>query len=207
MKTIKLYHFEPEVTVLGPGIRCVIWLQGCNFKCPGCLAPDSHNPDEGEEIDIDCLSEKIFLKKNIEGITISGGEPFFQYENLKMLISQIKKTRPELSVIIYTGYIFEELLDMKNNDINSILDNTDIIIDGKYIKELSFRDPWRGSSNQSIHFLTNRYSINDYKNSSANSLEFKVGRDGKFFIIGIPYEDIIEKIDKSLKEKGIFIRY
>ncbi len=89
--TIQLYHFEPSVNVLGPGTRSVVWLQGCAFHCKGCIVPDSHLLQDGQTIPIFKLVQEIASQSTIEGITLSGGEPFMQKDAMLSLITGIKK--------------------------------------------------------------------------------------------------------------------
>ncbi len=148
---------EPKVTVLGPGTRYVLWVQGCYQNCEGCVAANAKDMEKGTPIKISALVYEI-LFSNSEGITISGGEPFMQAEELSDLLGKIKKKK-DLGVIVYTGYLYEELL--KNSAAKKLLSHIDLLIDGPYIKSLDDGKSLRGSSNQRILFLTDRYK--DYE--------------------------------------------
>lgn len=130
---INMYHFLPHVKVLGPGIRSVLWVQGCPFECDGCIAQGSHDMHSSQEILVSDLAKKIIDQKDIEGITISGGEPFIQAQQIKLLIKTIKEYRPELSVMIFTGFTYQMLLNHRDN--REILIQTDILVDGLYAKQ------------------------------------------------------------------------
>lgn len=148
---------EPEVHVLGPGVRYALWVQGCERNCPGCVAENAKKMELGTRIRIDALAYEIALS-SAEGITISGGEPFLQAEELLELLSQIERKR-EMGVIVYTGYQYEELI--KKDTAKKLLSKIDLLIDGPYIQELDDGKSLRGSSNQRLLFLTDRYRQNE----------------------------------------------
>ena len=101
-----------KTSVLGPGKRCAIWMQGCNKRCKGCINPEGQDLKGGYEISINTLLDKIFSFDEITGVTISGGEPFIQYNELLNLINGIKKSS-DLDVMLYSGYTLEEIEKME----------------------------------------------------------------------------------------------
>lgn len=135
----------------GPGIRMVIFTQGCKHSCKGCHNPHTHSFEGGELIDTDKIISD--LKKNIllDGITLSGGDPFEQAEACAALAGEIKKAG--MNVITYTGYTYEQLQKLSNDrkGCRELLENTDLLIDGPFLiekKDLLLK--FRGSSNQRI---------------------------------------------------------
>ena len=101
----------PETEALGPYRRFAIWTQGCPRKCPGCMSPESRDLEAGESLNINDLAQQIMATpRDIEGLTISGGEPFLQAGALAALIKQVRRSR-DLGVITYTGYLLDELRD------------------------------------------------------------------------------------------------
>jgi len=142
---------------LGPGLRYVIWTQGCPFRCKGCLTPGGHSVDEGMPVDVDSLAEDILSRENITGLTISGGEPFIQSQSLADVVEKIKTVRPEMTVIVFTGFLFENLTLPAQQRLLSL---TDLLIDGPYKEEENDGRGLRGSSNQRLHFLTDRLKEN-----------------------------------------------
>ncbi len=144
--------------VLGPGRRYIIWTQGCRRRCPGCLTPESWRLDGGVESDIDALCGDIIGRPFIDGLTISGGEPFLQAEGLARLLDQVHRGRPEMTVIIYTGYQKEELETVPFS--KDLLSHVDVLIDGQYMKSLDDGLGIRGSSNQRIIPISHR--LDDY---------------------------------------------
>lgn len=140
-----------ESVVDGPGIRTVIFTAGCPHRCIGCHNPESWNPHHGFDMNVDELVSRIG-GSGWDGVTISGGEPFLQREDLSKLVKSCKKL--EKNVWVYTGYTIEQLEDMEDECVQDVLANADVLVDGRYehsLRDLSLR--FRGSSNQRIIFL------------------------------------------------------
>lgn len=171
--------------ILGPGKRTVIWLQGCRKRCNGCITPQMQKAEQIDLVPVDQLSKLLLNLEDIEGITLLGGEPLLQAPSLSKLIEIIKG---ELSVVIYTGYLLEELRSWDDPFINKILNNIDILIDGEYQIGLDNNQKWRGSENQKIHFLSNLYKETDYDLWKTGGRENQIIFDstGKYTVIGIP---------------------
>ena len=144
---IKIAGIVEESIVDGPGIRFVIFTQGCPHKCVGCHNPQTHDFNMDRYENIDKLAQKIDENPLLSGITLSGGEPFLQPLELVKLIEKIKNKN--LNVITYTGFTYEQLIQSKNKNVLELLNKTDILIDGKFILELKDENlMFRGSSNQ-----------------------------------------------------------
>lgn len=107
----------------------------------------------GELISVDSLAERICATEGIDGLTFSGGEPMLQKEALYELISRIKTRRPELTIIVFTGFLKE---DFHSEASQKILDSIDLLVDGEYYYEQNDDKGLRGSANQRLHFLTDR---------------------------------------------------
>lgn len=168
---------------LGPGLRYVVWTQGCLKRCPGCTSPESQQITPRMIMEITELAKDIINSPRISGITISGGEPFLQAASLAQLLTLVKKQRPELNVIVFSGYLREEL---SWNDAKALLDLTDVLIDGPYDQRKQSMRGLRGSLNQNIVFLSNR--LNDYREELVNGSrkqEVYVEND-RIVTIGIP---------------------
>lgn len=148
-----LHMKEPCVTVLGPGKRFAVWTQGCNRRCPGCTAPEAWDMQAGEKIAVDALAMEITLS-GADGLTISGGEPFLQPAALAKMIDLIRRKR-EMGVIVYTGFTLEQLREMPQAQ--PLLERIDLLIDGPYVREQDDGLSLRGSSNQRVIPLTERY--------------------------------------------------
>lgn len=142
--------------VLGPGKRGVLWVQGCHRACPGCISPETWSVNGGHRVAISLLAEYFLAAPPIEGITFSGGEPMLQAEGLCQMIDLIRAQR-DLSMILYTGFTYEQLCVFGTGYQKALLNKLDILIDGPYLEDLHTDQYWRGSSNQRIRFLTERY--------------------------------------------------
>lgn len=154
-KTIRLHHFEPASRVNGPGMRAVIWVQGCALGCPGCFNPETHAAGGGERVTVDSLARRILaVQAGLEGLTISGGEPLHQYSALTRLLEQVR-TQSNLSTLVFTGYDWDELIQFPG--IERFLARVDVLIAGRYDAAHRRATGLIGSSNKVAHFLSDRY--------------------------------------------------
>ena len=144
----------------GPGVRAVIWVQGCTIGCRGCYSPSTH-PHEASSLHRPSeIAEWVQSIPDIEGVTFSGGEPFEQAAAVLETINSIQENiGSDLSVFVYTGYAIEFLRKSNDRNVHDLLEAIDILSAGPF--DYKLRDEtllWRGSSNQSLHFLSNRYN-------------------------------------------------
>lgn len=138
-----------ESIVDGPGIRFVIFTQGCPHHCAGCHNPQTHDFDGGEQVLISRLLEDILENPLVSGVTLSGGEPFCQPKPLAELAQELKRRGKH--VMAYTGYTWEQLRSKQDADIERLLAQCDVLVDGKFIesqKDMLLR--FRGSRNQRL---------------------------------------------------------
>jgi anaerobic ribonucleoside-triphosphate reductase activating protein len=169
---------------LGPGLRFAIWVQGCPFNCPGCVAPDFLPIGHGEEIEVSALAAAVNATADLEGITISGGEPLLQAEALALFVSKLSA---RLSIILFTGYDSAELSRMvaRRAAVARLLTRVDVLIDGRYVHGLNDSRGLRGSRNQVVHFLTPRYRhLRDQFECGPRRIEVDCGDGGMF--VGVP---------------------
>lgn len=177
---LQIHAFEPLSKVNGPRARAVIWVQGCSLGCTGCFNPATHDAHDGTNKDtVELAAELANLSNEIEGISISGGEPFQQPEALLDLLQRIDRAR--LSVVIFTGYTLPEIHRISNGD--PILQHVDVLIAGRYVQSRHLGRGLLGSSNQRIHLLTTRYKYSDFENIP--SREVIIHADGTCTITGI----------------------
>lgn len=167
------------------------------------MIPDTWHFTKERSILVDDFVNLVVNDKAIEGITILGGEPFDQSEALMALIKSVKK-QSDLSIMLFSGYTKDSLEAKKSIDITSILSLVDIFIEGPYVKEYTdFSRQWVGSSNQKIHFLSNRYQGFDINRQSKNyDVEVRISKDGYISINGMlpknKFHDMIDQVKHSL---------
>lgn len=193
-----LYDMLRHTRALGPFLRFAIWVQGCVRRCPGCMTPDAAPFEGGTAYEIDGLAERIVDTGGIEGITISGGEPFEQAEGLTRLIDRVRSRR-DLGVIVYTGYTLDSLLNRTDcGKSAALLDKIDLLVDGPYIKELDDGLSLRGSSNQEIYCFTGRYAglADQIYGKPIRNVEIHI-LDHELFLAGIPGAEML----KNWKER------
>jgi anaerobic ribonucleoside-triphosphate reductase activating protein len=195
---------------LGPGLRSVVWVQGCPFRCAGCISPQWIPDKENRLVAVDVLATELLADPDISGFTFSGGEPFLQAAGLAALISEARKQR-DLTLICFTGYLLNDLESLAGNPgIWDLLSQIDVLIDGPYNKELNDNRGLRGSSNQKIHHLTDRLKNYDFENQPRNA-EIYI-RDGEMLFVGVPPRDMVTHVAHDLsvfnksRYKGIYER-
>ncbi len=170
--------FRIENNVLGPFERIGIWFQGCSIRCRNCFVPELWSFKENKVFRPYELFNEI-QKFNLKEITLSGGEPFDQDKSALYDFLRILKNN-DYGIWVYSGYTIEELL---NNDFYEHLKLIDVIVDGRYVDELNNNNVWKGSENQRIILLSNRYK--DAIVEKKRKIQVVVcGND--FFVIGIP---------------------
>lgn len=151
MCTVRINDVIKESVTDGPGLRYVIFAQGCPHRCPGCHNPQTHDFSGGRDVDINALLDDIKKNPLLSGVTFSGGEPFCQCGPLSKLAALIRQEG--LDVMVYTGWTLEELYLRADNqpDILALLKHADILVDGPFlIKERDLDLTYRGSRNQRI---------------------------------------------------------
>ena len=151
MSKIRLSGIISESIVDGPGLRFVVFSQGCPHRCKGCHNPQTFDVNGGYDMDTNDILEEVKKNPLISGITFSGGEPFLQAEQFSDLAKKSRKLG--LNVMSYTGYVFEDLLKKLHirSDWKKLLENIDILVDGPFdLSKKSLLLKFRGSENQRI---------------------------------------------------------
>jgi len=137
----------------GDGLRVVLWVAGCEHHCKDCHNPVTWNPHDGAEFTFKD-AEEIFrdLEKDyIAGVTFSGGDPLHpaNREDVKNLIDFIKNLYPDKTVWVYTGYTWEEIMEI--SELMTLMEMVDVLVDGRFVNELKdVTYPWAGSTNQRV---------------------------------------------------------
>lgn len=178
---LRLHAFIPFSRANGPGARAVIWTQGCTLNCPGCFNPETHSFNGGEEVAVDDLFQRLVsLGDAIEGVTISGGEPLQQLRPLVALLRRVRE-ETDLSVLVFTGYAWDEIGRMPEAD--ALLACVDALIAGRYDQTQRLARDLRGSANKTVHFLSERYTMDDLQ--AVLPAEVIITAEGDVVISGI----------------------
>ena len=177
---IRIHAFEPGSRANGPGLRAVVWFQGCTLGCTGCFNPGTHDPAAGYDWDTETLAAEIVsLGTKIEGISVSGGEPFQQPAALLDLL--IRVSGSHLSCLIFSGYTLREIERLPLGP--AIIDRCDVLIAGRYAPEEHVRHGLLGSSNQQLHLLSDRYTESQL--SKTPRCELLLRTDGTITVSGL----------------------
>ncbi len=150
---LKINNYISESYVDGPGIRFTVFTQGCIHNCPGCHNPQTHDFNKGIYFDNEKIVELMNKNPLIEGLTLSGGDPLMQIDECLDLAKMVKNQDKNYDIVLYTGYTFEQIIEMgkKNDNLMELLKYIDYLIDGPFI--LKLRDlelNYCGSSNQRV---------------------------------------------------------
>lgn len=151
MNQLRILNIYTETISDGDGLRYSIYLSGCQHRCAGCHNPASWNPEAGYLL-TDSMLQRIICEINnnplLDGITLSGGDPFYHPELLLQLLKQLKKETKQ-NIWCYTGYTYEQV--QASEILSACLPYIDVLIDGPYIqKEFDPTLSFRGSRNQRI---------------------------------------------------------
>jgi len=183
---------------LGPSLRAVLWVQGCPFHCPGCIAPDWIPLRPARLETIDALADELLSNPDIEGITISGGEPMLQASALSRLCHTIR-ARKDLDIISFTGFRYEQLLQTPPGPgVDAFLGMIDLLIDSPYIERLNDNQGLRGSSNQRFIHLSDRLAGYDFS-SHPRKAEIRL-LDGSVQMVGIPSLHLKEAFHQAVDQ-------
>ena len=177
----------PRTEAEGPGRRFALWLQGCPLRCPGCCNPEMLSFNGGIRMSVADVARQIEeagQRNPLEGITLLGGEPLAHAAGAAVLARAAHGL--DLSVMVFTGYTLEDAQRMPDPTVSELLAETDILVDGPYLREApETRRRWIGSANQRIHFLSSRCSPDDPRWLLPNTLEIRL-RGPELTVNGFP---------------------
>ena len=184
--TIRIGHRVARSEIYGPGIRSVIWVQGCTLACEGCWNTQFWSRAGGNENEIDDLLNWVDSNQGINGVTILGGEPLQQAPSVLDLIHGLRNRG--LHVFLYTGYSPDEF----DTTMQACFDSSDIVVTGRFkIEERDTSLRWRGSRNQEIHFP----QFNGNQNpENRNEVEITISTEGRVSILGYPQVELLSSL-------------
>jgi anaerobic ribonucleoside-triphosphate reductase activating protein len=184
---------------LGPGLRAVVWVQGCCFNCPGCISPEWIPKQLARLVRPEDQAVELLARQDIDGLTFSGGEPMLQAAGLARLVQTARQQR-ELSVISFSGFTLEQLRQKQDKmpGVAEFLGEIDVLIDGLYQAGQNDNQGMRGSANQRIHYLSGRLSDYDFDNQARQS-EIHIG-DGYAFLVGVPATQVLASFNQAMEK-------
>lgn len=200
MSMLNLAGFLSRSAVNGPGIRAVVWVQGCPFRCAGCFNGQFQSFSPATLVEVDALAGTILSIPGIDGVTFSGGEPFAQAGPLAALGEQLRSAG--LSVVTYSGYTMQQLATGADPSWPALLAVTDLLITGPYVAALAAPDPLKGSANQQVTAIGTRFSATRGAERMANSgsrMEFTIAPDGTVTTSGFPSPALIEQFSSRCR--------
>ncbi len=186
----------------GPGRRFAIWFQGCPLRCPGCCNPEMLPFSGGRRETLAELLRQIqqaAARDRVEGVTLLGGEPLAHAPGAAALARECQ--RLGLTVMVFTGFTLEEAYAQSDPAVADLLAHTDILVDGPYLRDQpETRRRWIGSANQRVHFLTNRYRMDDPCWEQPNTLEIRL-QGSDVIINGFPGRSAVGLWQRTEKGK------
>lgn len=189
IRTQKLMIVEKE-HLYGPGKRLLIYLKGCTIHCKGCINPHLWSFEGGTLVSADEVLE-ICIKENLEGLTIHGGEPLDQAEELEKVVDLVKLNN--LTVILFTGYLNKEL----NNIQKRIWKKSDLVVAGRFVLEKrNVNLQFRGSTNQRVYSHNGPYKNYKLKDGFTTAI-ITIDESGSTDINGFLTDDIIKLVDNK----------
>ncbi|MDO9550136.1 MAG: 4Fe-4S single cluster domain-containing protein [Methanoregula sp.] len=191
--TINLAGFLARSSANGPGIRSVVWVQGCPLHCEGCFNPQFLPFTPAQQVTPSALADIIFAQEPIDGVTFTGGEPFAQADALGELGEMLQQRGH--SLVTFTGFSADLLLGSTRPSWKRLLAVTDLLITGPYIPSLECETPLIGSSNQKIIPLTGAITLPaSYTPVSGHVTEFTIYADGTLTATGFPETRFVNEL-------------
>lgn len=181
MLRLKVHAIDPRNRANGPGMRYTIWLQGCSIGCDSCFNSLTHDPDLGYWLSIDELLADITKnKQQIEGISISGGEPLDQADSL---LAFLKLYEPSAigSVLLFSGYPYREIISNPHH--SAVLPYLDVLISGPFRRQMLVPGRIPASTNQEIILLSDVYNKEEIQ--MVPTSQINITAEGEIHISGI----------------------
>ena len=182
--TVRVAAFLPRSRANGPGVRAVLWVQGCPRRCPGCFNPEFLPFVGGADHAVDDVVRWVLDARGCEGLTLSGGEPFAQATALAEVARRVRGAG--LGVVAFTGLEWAALRADADSGRAALLASCDALIAGPYDERRPGRHPLLASANQLLVLLTRRYRQSDFSGPLGRRVEYHIGADGHTTLTGLP---------------------
>ena len=206
MDRLRISRAHFPVTVLGPGRRIGLWVQGCSLGCEGCISRDTWDSETGSEVAISELADWCAqcLIDGATGLTVSGGEPFQQATGLSLLLQTIRQVTKDtdFDILVYSGYSHRFLV----KKFPKLLALIDAVVAEPYISHLAGGSWLRGSSNQQIHTFSKlgelRFGVSAQASEGGPSMQVAVS-EKRIWYIGIPGPGDMERLEEIARQRGV----
>lgn len=198
---LKLYSIAYPVTALGPGHRVAVWVAGCPLRCKGCITPQLLSTDAGKSIAVTRLAQHLLrLPVPLDGVTLTGGEPFAQAEALAALLRLVKAGCPQWNVLMFSGFTLRQ---WQHGDVTQrqLLQQIDVLVDGPYLAGKPGRHPLTASANQQLHLLTPQAQTLKPALDAlpANAANLGINPQGEDCLIGIVEPGARQRLHRGLR--------
>ena len=193
-------------TVLGSGVRAVLWVQGCPLRCSGCVASETLPFTDGEVVQVSRLAEDFVALQGIEGLTFSGGEPMAQAAALTELVDQVRAPQicPSFAIRAFPSITFRSKGTPAHHE---LIERLDILIDGPYLRRRHTDLRWRGSDNQRVHFLSPRYRhLAEMVEERGSWIEFEWDAQDSLHWMGIPPLGFRNAFEQQMDRIGVLVK-
>jgi anaerobic ribonucleoside-triphosphate reductase activating protein len=210
---VRLSRQHYPVTTLGPGVRAAIWFQGCSIGCAGCMSQDTWEMG-ATTVDVATLVawvSDLAAHGPLDGVTISGGEPFQQPSALADLLGALREwsdARSEpVDLMVYSGYALPAL--MRDTERARALDLCDVVVTGPYVRAQAPGGRWRGSANQELVIRTDlgRSRCGAADDVSDRARIQLIVDGGRLLVVGVPEPGDLDRIETGLASRGVTLEF
>lgn len=195
---LRISRIAAPITVLGPGRRVAVWVQGCTLACPGCASVDTWSATQGRKMSVAEVAAEVLrlaAEHQLDGLTISGGEPFQQAEEVAELIESVHEV-DDLDVVLFTGY--EATIAHRRSE--RLAQVVDILVAGRYDRTQPSDQPLLASANQRI--VTSDRGARRLTDVSATRLQVAAD-EGDLFVVGLPQPGDLDRLQQALAARGV----
>ena len=201
----KLNRIQYPVYNLGKGKRIGIWVQGCSLVCRACVSKTLQTKTDGQEINIaQLVAEIVKVEQHFNGITITGGEPFQQYQQLIAFCAYLKQ-KTDLEIYVFSGFTLKELFHKFPDKL--FLKFIDYLMDGRYEKNKHDNQNIRGSTNQNLYKFENGKAILQKNYFNSDKFSINVDEDNQVYLSGIPKYNELNQLSGYLNKTGINLKF
>lgn len=197
--SLRISRIAAPITVLGPGRRVVVWVQGCTLACPGCASVDTWSGSGGRPMSVEDVTGEVLRlvgEYDLDGVTISGGEPFQQAEPVADVLAAVRAARPDLDTTVFTGY--DAAVARRRNVRLARL--VDILVAGRYDRNQPSDRPMLASANQKI-VTSDRGAV---RLAEVSAARVQVAADDEdLFLVGLPQPGDLDRLHEALRARGV----